>query len=1704
MTTHVPTRRAAHRLLATLAAALRDTPATPEALVAACAAHLTGAPWELPCTLALRRDGAWTLFGYQPPAAQRWLDGLRDGAAQTVLPIRSTRLAIAPGLELALALWSAALSRDAFANLSAWLGTLLAHAVDGAHRNAAAAAPNGHPPFGDGDVPRLLRDALEIGRLLSTARPLDELLHDVAAALQPLLQARWVGIALAGERPTEGYRAVACVGAPREQFQALLEAVPPGPTTTTLDGAAEARYITPLRDPSGTTLGMMAAGVAPRDQEAHAMLIDALEIFAAQLAIAVQNARLHAEARRRLAEQQALTRIQRAAAATLDLRCILREVYAGLREVLAFESFHAVVYQPGQPHNVLALTCQDQRWQELETTRDKLPVAFRRLLEQAPPTWATSQRAPVPADADGEAATCISAPIVAPDEERIGALALRTATPHRFGDEAVRVLQTVAQQVAISLQHARLLHDRERQIAQMRMLNHISRVAASTLDPGQLFLALYEAIRHYRSTDTLVLVICDPDQGHIQQLLSMDHGTLHRIDEPHAVPPNSYTDLILRRGEPLLINDAQRATAELGAQPVTIGRRRASSLVAVPLRDTSGRAFGMLSMQSYQPGEYNQSDIEFLANVANQVALNIQNAALFKRSEAQVRQLAAETERLELLSRVAGWANATLDARELLQRTVSEIGQLTAARQARLLMLDRQRGLAICQAEYRDSGGVGTLALPIAATPLFEWCDRHHRSLLIPNALDDQRFAAAHAHWRTDDIRDVLIVPLIVKNEVIGVISVGIEAREQSFSPRDVAVCETIARQVATAIENARLWETTQQSVRELTLLYDLSVSLASMLDLDEILVTLAGAALEIERADYSAILLQDQHGRLSRGMASTHDGDFVAPRPWADQATLEAALRQTQPVILEQPGLPPLRPDDPAPASALLVPIIVKGEPVGITVVASATPRLWSERDRSLLTILASQMASSIENVRLFESEQEKRRLADTLREVALALTSTLELPEVLATILVQLQRVVPYDRASVQLLRDDHQLVIIAGREQGAAQTFDQVSFPADDPRYPNQRVIAARQPVIVHDVQRAYPIFATLDRAMRVRSWLGVPLIYNNELLGMIALDSFQDDFYTDAMADVALMFATQAAQAIAHARLFEQIRSFNAELERMVAARTAELTAEKERLEAVHAITTTLTASLDVDEIAVKTLELAASAINVRRGSLLLRDPMQERLMYRAVLHEHGTIVALNKPFGLPPGNMVDWVVRHQQGVVISDVRNDPRWIELGRSTADVRSFIAVPLVAADLTIGVLMFNDRQPGYFNEEHLRLLATIASEVAIAVHNAELYSYINEQATRLAELLQIQREETVKNRAILESISEGVVVLDDQETVVLYNRAASQVLHIAGELVLGQHLQRITRHGTPAERERARRLYATLSEGVRAAREQNGPRDALIELPDQTIAMTFTPVITPDEERIGVAVVLRDITREIEADRAKREFISTVSHELRTPLTSVKGYVELLMLGTGGPLTEMQRQFLSVIKANADRLNSLVEDLLEISRLENGKVMLQLKPVDLREVIDDIVTSLRTETERKRMRLSIEVDPDLPVIEADPKRVGQILTNLLSNAHKYTREGGQITVRARRSGEMVQVDVADTGVGIPADELPKMFSRFFRSNNALKDEVGGTGLGLSIARSFVELHGGTIWVVSEEEVGSTFSFTLPIRQPADAEAPA
>jgi signal transduction histidine kinase len=272
-------------------------------------------------------------------------------------------------------------------------------------------------------------------------------------------------------------------------------------------------------------------------------------------------------------------------------------------------------------------------------------------------------------------------------------------------------------------------------------------------------------------------------------------------------------------------------------------------------------------------------------------------------------------------------------------------------------------------------------------------------------------------------------------------------------------------------------------------------------------------------------------------------------------------------------------------------------------------------------------------------------------------------------------------------------------------------------------------------------------------------------------------------------------------------------------------------------------------------------------------------------------------------------------------------------------------------------------------------------------------------------------------------------------------------------------------------------------------------------LELGDGRIALIHLAPVILQNDFLGTVSIFRDITHEVEVDRLKSEFVATVSHELRTPMTAIKGYVDVLLMGAAGAVNENQSHFLNIVKGNIDRLNILVNDLLDISRIEAGRVILAPQPLDLREIAEDVIGDVlrRSQEEGKPMALSLDAPKALPRVMGDAERIRQVIDNLVDNAYHYTPENGTIKVGIHAlDGTEVQVDVEDSGVGIAPADQERVFERFYRGEHPLVLATPGTGLGLPIVRQLVEMHNGRIWMKSQglPGKGSIFSFTLPIQK--------
>ena len=387
--------------------------------------------------------------------------------------------------------------------------------------------------------------------------------------------------------------------------------------------------------------------------------------------------------------------------------------------------------------------------------------------------------------------------------------------------------------------------------------------------------------------------------------------------------------------------------------------------------------------------------------------------------------------------------------------------------------------------------------------------------------------------------------------------------------------------------------------------------------------------------------------------------------------------------------------------------------------------------------------------------------------------------------------------------------------------------------------------------------------------------------------------------------------------------------------------------------------------------------------------------------------------------------------------------------------------------------------------------------------IQNEEMVARIREQAERLGNMLREQRGAAARHRAILAAIADGVIVTDKSCFVALANRAAYQILNLgscepsgggASEAALvGQPVSTLFAACSPESQAELRRaVRAVLAQD---ARGETGAESRCVLSCDnkRLVKAQLSPLRDEEQGFSGTVIVLRDVTAEQEIARVKNDFVSLVSHELRTPMTSIKGYTDLMLKGSVGELNDQQRRFMTIVKSNVDRMAELVSDLLDVSRLESGRMRLARERLDLASVVFETSQELVETLRQRELTLQFDLSPGLPRVYADHGRVIQVLLNLLSNAYRYTPAGGTITISVHQERDEVQVDVTDTGIGIPQQEQATIFERFYRVDHPVVQQQAGTGLGLPIAKSLIEMHGGRLWLRSKPGQGSTFSFTLP-----------
>ncbi len=839
---------------------------------------------------------------------------------------------------------------------------------------------------------------------------------------------------------------------------------------------------------------------------------------------------------------------------------------------------------------------------------------------------------------------------------------------------------------------------------------------------------------------------------------------------------------------------------------------------------------------------------------------------------------------------------------------------------------------------------------------------------------------------------------------------------------------------------------------------------------------------------------------------------------------------------------------------SILTVPMLHRGRLVGVINTWRREPRGFTDEQIELLKTFADQALIAIENVRLLTELQEKNRaLTHAHAQVTESLeqqTATSEILRAISSSPTDLQPV--FDTIADNVLhlcgawsaavyRFDGTLVHFSAARGGLPDSENYLKglFPMrPTPDAPSIGVRAIFERAIVHvpDSELAdQPGPRESGRARGFRAAIGVPMLRGGEPIGAIGVSRVEPGAFSPVQIEMLKTFADQAVIAIENVRLFTELQTSNRDL-------TTALNTQTATGDILRVISRSQT---DVHPVFDAIVESAVRLLrgNVAAISRLAGDRLELAAFTRT---DPAGDAAVRAAF--PQALAADWphsrVVRERRPLKVTDAQSDPQLPEAIRNVAVVRgyqSLVVLPMLRHDEAIGAISVTRRESGGFTDDEISLLQTFADQAVIAIENARLLTELQartQELTRSVEQLTALGEvgravsSTLDLETVLTTIVSRAVQLSglDGGVVFEYDAGGEEFIHrvateTGGALAAARRTTRV-RKGEGVVGQTAITLEpAQVPDITVPGAYESRLRDNLIE---SGIRGVLAVPMVFEGRLIGCLVVSRQRPGEFPAEsiellrtfavqsalaiqnarlfqelaakghelaaasQHKSEFLANMSHELRTPLNAILGFSEVLAQGMFGAVNEKQAEYLHDILESGRHLLSLINDILDLSKVEAGRMELELSEFDLPQAIQTALTLVRERALRRGIEIHHAIDDRLVVIRADERKVKQVLLNLLSNAIKFTPEGGRIDVRAAPKDGLVVVSVADTGIGIAVEDLETIFQEFRQVGTADK-KAEGTGLGLALAKKFVELQGGRIWVVSEPGRGSTFTFSLP-----------
>jgi GAF domain-containing protein len=1001
----------------------------------------------------------------------------------------------------------------------------------------------------------------------------------------------------------------------------------------------------------------------------------------------------------------------------------------------------------------------------------------------------------------------------------------------------------------------------------------------------------------------------------------------------------------------------------------------------------------------------------------------------------------------------------------------------------------------------------------------------------IPDVLADPEYTAKDLQ-RLAGYRTALGVPLFRGDVVVGVFVLTRNA-VRPFSDDEIGLVRAFADQAVVAVENARLIKGTQEALERQTAVSEVLRDMSrSVFDLDRVLESVAMNAVRLCAADNGSIAqLKSDGWRLAANVGEIDPESME--RNWGNQPIEPNRRSLTGRVLMERKTIAIVDaqadPEYDAGAGIFNVRSLIgvplrRGENiVGVLILRRSEPTPFTAEQVKLLETFADQASVAIENVRLFNETKEalERQTAtgEILRVIA---SSPMDLEPVFDAIAQNAARVCGASDAHIYRVDGDRLMQWahfgpIPGLQPGESIPLSRGSVTG--------RAILDRRAVHIRDAAAEldpveYPISFDLQRRWGYRTVVAVPLLRQGTAIGGIAIRRTEVQPFTPEQIDLLETFASQAVIAIENARLFNETKEA---LEQQTA--TADVLKSISR------------SAFDLQSVFDVVVENANKLCRGDWAYLFRRDGNDFK-----IVASNGGISQLveyerTHPTPILRSTLVGRVALDRAAVHIPDMMSDTEYDWPINREHRVHTGLGVPIFRGADVVGVIGVARMEVRPFSADEIRLVETFADQAAVAIENIRLFNETKEsleQQTAVAEILSVISNSPTDIDPVLKAVAERAIRLCDAED--------SLINLVRGDdLPLVAHVGRVPVHQTtggeeahplrsdwiagraaidgrtihvadaslvatefPRSFEWARRygfgtvLAAPLLRKGVALGVLTLRRPQVRPFTDRQVALleTFADQAAIAIQNVKLFNETREKSAQLEiASRHKSEFLATMSHELRTPLNAIIGFSEVLLQQMFGPLNPKQAEYLDDVLTSGRHLLGLINDILDLSKIEAGRMELDVDVFSLVEALQNGVTMVRERAARHGIALALRVAPGVDLIAADARKVKQVLFNLLSNAVKFTPDGGRVDVTAARANGDIVVAVKDTGIGISPEDQERIFEEFQQARRQTERSREGTGLGLSLAKRFVELHGGRIWVESEPGKGSTFTFTLPVR---------